>query len=54
MAMDQGHIYTTLIQDKSGVKSIIGADIFSMTKQNLIKKRNQLDFQLLLVKPMTS
>ena len=48
--MDQGHIYTTLIQDKGGVKSIIGADIFSATKAKLDPKRNPTGFSVAIGK----
>jgi type II secretory pathway predicted ATPase ExeA/Tfp pilus assembly PilM family ATPase len=50
MAMDQGHIYTTLIQDKSGVKSIVGADIFPATKAKLDPKRNPTGFSVAIGK----
>ena len=48
--MDQGHIYTTLIQDKGGIKSIIGADIFSATKAKLDPKRNPTGFSVAIGK----
>ena len=50
MAMDQGHIYTTLLQDKGGVKSIIGADIFPATKAKLDPKRNPTGFSVAIGK----
>ena len=48
--MDQGHIYSALIQDKSGIKSIIGADIFSATKAKLDPKRNPTGFSVAIGK----
>ena len=48
--MDQGHIYTALVQDKGGIKSIIGADIFSATKAKLDPKRNPTGFSVALGK----
>ena len=50
IAMDQGHIYSALIQDKSGVKSLIGADIFSATKPKLDPKRNPTGFSVAIGK----
>ena len=50
LAMDQGHIYSALIQDKSGIKSIIGADIFSATKAKLDPKRNPTGFSVAIGK----
>ena len=48
--MDQGHIYLALVQDKSGIKSLIGADIFSATKAKLDPKRNPTGFSVALGK----
>ena len=48
--MDQGHIYSALIQDKGGVKSLIGADIFSATKAKLDPKRNPTGFSVAIGK----
>ena len=50
VAMDQGHIYLALVQDKSGIKSLIGADIFSATKAKLDPKRNPTGFSVALGK----
>jgi len=50
VAMDQGHIYCTLIQDKGGIKSIIGADIFSANKAKLDPKRNPTGFSVAMGK----
>ena len=46
IGMDQGHIYSALIQDKGGIKSLIGADIFSATKAKLDPKRNPTGFSV--------
>ena len=48
--MDQGHIYSALIQDKGGIKSLIGADIFSATKAKLDPKRNPTGFSVAIGK----
>ena len=48
--MDQGHIYSTLIQDKGGIKSVIGADIFSANKAKLDPKRNPTGFSVAIGK----
>ena len=50
IAMDQGHIYSALIQDKGGIKSLIGADIFSATKAKLDPKRNPTGFSVAIGK----
>ena len=50
IAMDQGHIYTALIQDKGGIKSVIGADVFSATKAKLDAKRNPTGFSVAMGK----
>ena len=50
VAMDQGHIYSTLIQDKGGIKSVIGADIFSANKAKLDPKRNPTGFSVAIGK----
>jgi len=50
IALDQGHIYSTLIQDKGGIKSIIGADKFSANKAKLDPKRNPTGFSVAIGK----
>ena len=50
IGMDQGHIYSALIQDKGGIKSLIGADIFSATKAKLDPKRNPTGFSVAIGK----
>ena len=50
VAMDQGHIYSALIQDKGGIKSIVGTDIFSATKAKLDPKRNPTGFSVAIGK----
>ena len=50
IAMDQGHIHSALIQDKGGVKSIIGADIYSANKSKLDPKRNPTGFSVAIGK----
>ena len=36
--MDQGHIYSSLIQEKGGTKNIVGFDIYSANKAKLDPK----------------
>lgn len=50
IALDQGHIYSALIQDKGGIKSIIGSDKFSANKAKLDPKRNPTGFSVALGK----
>ena len=50
IGMDQGHIYSALVQDKGGIKSLIGADIFSATKAKLDPKRNPTGFSVAIGK----
>ena len=50
IALDQGHIYSALIQDKGGIKSIIGSDKFSANKAKLDPKRNPTGFSVAIGK----
>ena len=50
IALDQGHIYSALIQDKGGIKSIIGSDKFSANKPKLDPKRNPTGFSVAIGK----
>ena len=50
VAMDQGHIYSVLIQEKGGIKTILGADIFSANKAKLDPKRNPTGFSVAIGK----
>ena len=50
VALDQGHIYSVLIQDKGGIKTVIGADKFSANKANLDPKRNPKGFSVAIGK----
>ncbi|HJM15575.1 MAG TPA: pilus assembly protein PilM, partial [SAR86 cluster bacterium] len=50
IALDQGHIYSALIQDKGGIKTIIGTDKFSANKAKLDPKRNPTGFSVAIGK----
>ena len=50
VALDQGHIYSVLIQDKGGIKTVIGADKFSANKAKLDPKRNPTGFSVAIGK----
>ena len=50
VALDQGHIYSALIQDKGGIKTVIGADKFSASKAKLDPKRNPTGFSIAIGK----
>ena len=50
IALDQGHIYFALIQDKGGIKSMIGSDKFSANKAKLDPKRNPTGFSVAIGK----
>ena len=50
MAMDQGYFYLVVLQDKGGVKSILGADVFPTTKPRLDPKRNPTGFSVAINK----
>ncbi len=46
VAMDQGHIYSSLIQEKGTTKNIVGYDVYSANKAKLDPKRNPTGFSV--------